>query len=108
RPIQLVVTVPPGGAADFVARTNAAALRMAIEATLLPWTVEESDAGIIACMRRWVQLGEKIWVHNRRSIRSVASPWASASAQKNLRPLTIDCNSGVDSFCPQILFDIAI
>jgi putative DNA primase/helicase len=32
----------------------AAALRMAI-ATLLPWTVEESDAGIIACMRRWVQ-----------------------------------------------------
>jgi putative DNA primase/helicase len=33
----------------------AAALRMAIEATLLPWTVEESDMGIIACMRRWVQ-----------------------------------------------------
>jgi hypothetical protein len=28
---------------------------MAIEATLLPWTVEESDVGIIACMRRWVQ-----------------------------------------------------
>jgi uncharacterized protein (DUF927 family) len=34
---------------------HAAALRMAIEATLLPWTVEESDGGIIACMRRWVQ-----------------------------------------------------
>jgi hypothetical protein len=34
---------------------HAAALRMAIEATLLPWTVDEADAGIIACMRRWVQ-----------------------------------------------------
>jgi hypothetical protein len=34
---------------------HAAALRMAIEATLLPWAIEESDAGITACMRRWVQ-----------------------------------------------------
>jgi hypothetical protein len=34
---------------------NAAALRMAIEASLLPWAVEEADAGVIACMRRWVQ-----------------------------------------------------
>jgi putative DNA primase/helicase len=34
---------------------HAAALRMAIEATLLPWAVEESDASIIACMQRWVQ-----------------------------------------------------
>jgi uncharacterized protein (DUF927 family) len=33
----------------------AAALRMAIEAVLLPWTMEEADVGIIACMRRWVQ-----------------------------------------------------
>jgi putative DNA primase/helicase len=32
---------------------TAAALRMAIEANLLPWTVEEADAGIVACMRRW-------------------------------------------------------
>jgi hypothetical protein len=31
---------------------TAAALRMAIEASLLPWTIEEADAGIIACMRR--------------------------------------------------------
>jgi uncharacterized protein (DUF927 family) len=34
---------------------TAAALRMAIEANLLPWTNEEADTGIIACMRRWVQ-----------------------------------------------------
>ena len=32
----------------------AAALRMAIAAGLLPWTVEEADAGIVACMQRWV------------------------------------------------------
>jgi hypothetical protein len=31
----------------------AAALRMAIEADLLPWTTESADAGIVACMRRW-------------------------------------------------------
>jgi uncharacterized protein (DUF927 family) len=33
---------------------HAAALRMAIAAELLPWSVEEADAGIIACMQRWV------------------------------------------------------
>ena len=32
----------------------AAALRMAIAAELLPWSIEEADAGIIACMQRWV------------------------------------------------------
>jgi hypothetical protein len=32
----------------------AAALRMAIAAQLLPWSVEEADAGIVACMQRWV------------------------------------------------------
>jgi uncharacterized protein (DUF927 family) len=32
----------------------AAALRMAIAAELLPWSVGEADAGIIACMQRWV------------------------------------------------------
>jgi hypothetical protein len=32
----------------------AAALRMAIAAGLLPWAVDESDKGIVACMRRWV------------------------------------------------------
>jgi uncharacterized protein (DUF927 family) len=31
-----------------------AALRMAIDAGLLPWTVAEVDAGIVACMERWV------------------------------------------------------
>jgi uncharacterized protein (DUF927 family) len=31
----------------------AAALRMAIAAKLLPWSVEEADAGIIACAGRW-------------------------------------------------------
>lgn len=31
----------------------AAALRMAIEASLLPWGIENADAGIIACMQRW-------------------------------------------------------
>ena len=33
---------------------HAAALRMAIAAGLLPWTVEEADMGIVACMGRWV------------------------------------------------------
>jgi len=32
----------------------AAALRMAVAAKQLPWTVEETDAGIVACMQRWV------------------------------------------------------
>ena len=32
----------------------AAALRMAIVAGLLPWSVKEADAGIVACMQRWV------------------------------------------------------
>ena len=32
----------------------ATALRMAIAAELLPWSIEEADAGIIACMQRWV------------------------------------------------------
>jgi hypothetical protein len=32
----------------------AAALRMAIAAGLLPWTVAEADAGIVACMQRWL------------------------------------------------------
>ena len=33
----------------------AAALRMAIAAGLLPWTVEGADKGIVACMDRWVK-----------------------------------------------------
>jgi uncharacterized protein (DUF927 family) len=33
----------------------AAALHMAIEAGILPWTVAEVDAAIIACMKRWLQ-----------------------------------------------------
>jgi uncharacterized protein (DUF927 family) len=33
----------------------AAALQMAIGAGLLPWTIEEADAGIVACMSRWVK-----------------------------------------------------
>jgi putative DNA primase/helicase len=32
----------------------AVALRMTIMAELLPWNLEEADAGIIACMQRWV------------------------------------------------------
>jgi putative DNA primase/helicase len=32
----------------------AAALRMAIEANLLPWVIEKADAGIVAAMARWV------------------------------------------------------
>ena len=32
---------------------HAAALRMAIAASLLPWAVNESDMGIVACMQRW-------------------------------------------------------
>jgi uncharacterized protein (DUF927 family) len=31
----------------------AAALRMVIEADLLPWTIAQADAGIVACMARW-------------------------------------------------------
>jgi len=33
---------------------HAAALRMAITAGLLPWAIKEADAGIAACMGRWV------------------------------------------------------
>lgn len=33
-----------------------AALRMAIKAGLLPWSVAQADAGIVACMNRWVAL----------------------------------------------------
>jgi hypothetical protein len=32
----------------------AASLHMAIEANALPWTLEEADAGLIACLDRWV------------------------------------------------------
>jgi putative DNA primase/helicase len=32
----------------------AAALRMAIEAGLLPWSIAETDTGIVSCMGRWV------------------------------------------------------
>jgi len=32
-----------------------ASLRMAIEASLLPWTIEEVDVSIIACMQRWAK-----------------------------------------------------
>jgi putative DNA primase/helicase len=32
----------------------AAALRMAIEANLLPWSVDDTDLGIAACMMRWL------------------------------------------------------
>src|SRR5262249_35216130 len=31
----------------------AAALRMVIAAGVLPWSVEDADAGIVACMSRW-------------------------------------------------------
>jgi uncharacterized protein (DUF927 family) len=34
---------------------HAAALRMVIAAGLLPWTVEDADNGIVACMDRWVK-----------------------------------------------------
>jgi hypothetical protein len=33
----------------------AAALRMGITAGLLPWSIENADKGIIACMERWVR-----------------------------------------------------
>jgi uncharacterized protein (DUF927 family) len=33
----------------------AAALHMVINAGLLPWTIEEADADIVACMERWVE-----------------------------------------------------
>jgi hypothetical protein len=32
----------------------AASLHMAIEANVLPWTFEETNAGLIACLERWV------------------------------------------------------
>jgi hypothetical protein len=34
---------------------DAAALAMAIEAKILPWVKADTDAGIIACMQRWVK-----------------------------------------------------
>jgi uncharacterized protein (DUF927 family) len=33
----------------------AAALRMAIEANLLPWSVDDTDLGVADCMMRWLQ-----------------------------------------------------
>jgi len=33
----------------------AAALRMAIEANLLPWSINETDLGVAACMMRWLR-----------------------------------------------------
>jgi uncharacterized protein (DUF927 family) len=33
----------------------AASLHMAIDANVLPWTGEEADAGLIACLERWVK-----------------------------------------------------
>jgi hypothetical protein len=33
----------------------AASLRLAIDANILPWTVEEADAGLIAVLERWVR-----------------------------------------------------
>ena len=33
----------------------AASLHMAIEANVLPWTFEEADTGLIACLERWVK-----------------------------------------------------
>jgi putative DNA primase/helicase len=38
----------------------ATALQMAIEANLLPWTAENADSGILACMQRWVAQRENI------------------------------------------------
>jgi uncharacterized protein (DUF927 family) len=38
----------------------AAALQMAIEANLLPWTAENANSGIVACMQRWVAQRENI------------------------------------------------
>jgi hypothetical protein len=35
--------------------TYAASLRMAISAEILPWTVEEADQGMLACMDRWLE-----------------------------------------------------
>jgi uncharacterized protein (DUF927 family) len=32
----------------------AAALRMAIEANLVPWSIEDTDCGVAACMTRWL------------------------------------------------------
>jgi uncharacterized protein (DUF927 family) len=33
----------------------AASLHMAVEANVLPWSIEEADAGLIACLERWVR-----------------------------------------------------
>jgi len=33
----------------------AASLHMAIEANVLPWSIEEADVGLIACLERWVK-----------------------------------------------------
>jgi hypothetical protein len=86
----------------------AAALRMAITAGLLPWSVEDADAGIVACMQRWVAqrgnldtAGEVVraarqverelvsglderFIHIRRS----GNKWMPASAADELRQRT--------------------
>jgi hypothetical protein len=37
-----------------------ASLHLAIEANILPWTGEEADAGLIACLERWVRLRRNV------------------------------------------------
>jgi uncharacterized protein (DUF927 family) len=60
----------------------AASLRMAVEANVLPWAVEEADAGLIACLERWVKQ------HGNRDtageIMRVAS-WVERKLATNLR-----------------------
>jgi hypothetical protein len=39
--------------------TVAAACRMAIEAGLLPWKIEDTDSDVEACVKRWADVGTK-------------------------------------------------
>jgi hypothetical protein len=71
----------------------AAALRMAIEADLLPWSIENADAGIIACMRRWA--GQRGNVDTAGEVVRAASQLETSviAGMNNGRFIHIDKNS---------------
>jgi uncharacterized protein (DUF927 family) len=100
----------------------AAALRMAIVAKLLPWTIEEADAGIVACMQRWaaqrgntdiagelVRAADQVlrdlvnglsdrFIH----IKKISGKWVPVSEADELRLRTVELFDGFASVTPTV------
>ncbi len=99
----------------------AAALRMAIDAGLLPWTIEQANAGIVACMQRWVAqrcnvdtAGEVVRAANQIAravtaslsdrfihIRKVGRKWTAATPADKAKQRTADQFDGYVKLDPQ-------